>query len=108
MADVAKRVRAHVIKIIGATITPRHVRRACGRLAARRRLEPGDYADPQRYESVDSHEAPLDAVLDFDKFVPDPSIPNPFYSPFNCGDGTHPTPRGHFEMAKSVRLDVFK
>ena len=52
--------------------------------------------------------APFDAVIDFDKVVKDPKNANLIYPSFNCGDGIHPSPRGYYEMGKSVRLELFK
>ena len=52
--------------------------------------------------------APFDAVIDFDAVVQDPGNGDLIYPPFNCGDGIHPSPRGYYEMGRSVRLDLFR
>lgn len=51
--------------------------------------------------------ARFDAVLDFDSVVRDSLDGDLISPPFNC-DGIHPTPRGYYEMGKSVRLDLFR
>jgi lysophospholipase L1-like esterase len=50
---------------------------------------------------------PFDALIEMDAAVRDPKNPDLIYPPFNCGDGIHPSPRGYFEMGKSVPLDLF-
>ena len=52
--------------------------------------------------------APFDGVIDFDRTVRDPKNADLIDPPFNCGDGIHPSPRGYYEMGKSVRLDLFR
>ena len=52
--------------------------------------------------------ATFDAVIDFDKVVRDPANADLMYPPFNCGDGIHPSPRGYYEMGKSVPLELFE
>ena len=50
----------------------------------------------------------FDAVIDFDRVVKDPENADLMNPPFNCGDGIHPSPRGYYEMGRSVALNVFR
>jgi len=102
--DIIQRVRARGLKVIGVTIIPRHNVQPV----------PGNSGwDPEKTRIRNEvnqwirTKAPFDAVIDFDKTVRDPANPDLIYSPFNCGDGIHPTPRGYYQMGKSVPLDLF-
>lgn len=103
--EVVSRVRARGLKIIGATIIPRHNRPAVenntGWNIAKTRLR-------NEINQWIRARAGFDAVLDFDRVVQDPHDGDGLYPPFNCGDGIHPSPRGYFEMGESVRLDLFR
>ncbi|MGH9146470.1 MAG: GDSL-type esterase/lipase family protein [Vicinamibacterales bacterium] len=103
--DMVSRVRARGLKIVGATIIPRHNRppvdNNTGWNVAKTRLR-------NEINQWIRAKAGFDAVLDFDTVVQDPHDGDAIYPPFNCGDGIHPSPRGYFEMGKSVRLDFFK
>jgi len=105
MQDLARRARARGLKTIGVTIIPRHNRPA----------EPNNTGwDPSKTEV--RHEvnlwirtkAPFDGVIDFDKVVQDPKNVDLLPPAFNCGDGIHPSPRGYYEMGRSVRLGLFQ
>jgi lysophospholipase L1-like esterase len=104
MKDIITRVKARGIKIIGATIVPRHAK------------VPGvedtgwnDAKTKVRNEVNDwiRKGADFDGVLDFDKVVRSPANPDLLNPPYNCGDGVHPSPIGYFEMGKSVDLGLF-
>lgn len=103
--NVAMRVKARGIKIIGATIIPRHNRAAAenntGWNDAKTRIR-------QEVNHWMRTRAPFDAVIDFDQTVQDPGNADLIYPPFNCGDGIHPNPRGYYEMGAAVRLDLFR
>ena len=103
--NVAMRVKARGLKIIGATIIPRH-----NRAAAENDTGWNDAKTHIRQEV--NHwmrtRAPFDAVIDFDQTVQDPRSADLIYPPFNCGDGVHPSPRGYYEMGAAVRLDLFR
>lgn len=105
MQEIAARVKARGLKIIGVTIIPRHNRAPVdgntGWSAAKTR---------SRHEVNQwiRTKAPFDAVIDFDKVVQDPGNADLIYPPFNCGDGIHPSPRGYYELGRSVRLDLFR
>jgi lysophospholipase L1-like esterase len=101
--EIVRRVKARGLKIVGATIIPRHNAPPSGtntgwndaKTAVRREVN----------EWIRTR-APFDGVLDFDRVVRDPSKPDLIFGPFNC-DGIHPTPRGYYEMGRSVSLDLF-
>ena len=105
LENIAARVKARGLKIIGATMIPRHNRAAAenntGWNAAKTRVR-------QEVNHWMRTRAPFDAVIDFDQTVQDPQNADPIYPPFNCGDGIHPSPRGYYEMGASVRLDLFR
>lgn len=105
MQDIVSRVRARNLKILGATIIPRHnrppVENNTGWNLAKTRLR-------DEVNQWIRTKAGFDAVIDFDKMVQDPHDRDAIYPPFNCGDGIHPSPRGYYEMGESVRLDMFR
>jgi lysophospholipase L1-like esterase len=100
------RIRARPgIKVIGATIIPRHT------------TVPGvadtgwnDEKTKIRRQVNDwiRKEAGFDTVLDFDRVVASKANPDLMEASYNCGDGIHPSPLGYFQMGKSVNLAVFK
>jgi len=104
MKDIIARVKAKGIKIIGATIVPRHS------------VVPG-VADTgwddnktkvrNRVNEFIRKEAGFDAVLDFDHVVRSAANPDLLEQAYNCGDGIHPSPIGYFQMGKSVDLGIF-
>jgi lysophospholipase L1-like esterase len=104
MQELVKRVKARGLKAIGATIIPRHNRAP---------VENNTGWDPSKTRVRNEvnqwirSKAPFDAVIDFDKVVQDPQNADLILPAFNCGDGIHPSPRGYYEMGRSVRLDLF-
>jgi lysophospholipase L1-like esterase len=104
MKIIIARVKEKGIKIIGATIVPRHS------------IVPG-VADTgwndaktkirNRVNQWMRDEAGFDAVLDFDRVVRSSENPDALNPAYNCGDGIHPSPIGYFQMGKSVDLGVF-
>ena len=103
MRDIAERVKARGMTIIGTTIIPRHNRPPTasnsGWTPAKTRI---------RREVNDWIRAggAFDGVLDFDAVVRDPADPDRIAPPFDC-DGIHPNPRGYFEMGGAVPLELF-
>jgi lysophospholipase L1-like esterase len=105
MQDIARRVKARGLKIIGVSIIPRHSRPPAENNTG------WDAAKTQIRNEVNQWirtKAPFDAVIDFDKVVQDPTNADLIHPPFNCGDGIHPSPRGYYEMGRSVRLTLFQ
>ena len=105
MQELARRAKARGLKTIGVTIIPRH----------NRPPEPNntgwDPAKTQVRHEVNQWirtKAPFDGVIDFDNVVQDPKNADLLLPAFNCGDGIHPSPRGYYEMGRSVRLGLFQ
>jgi lysophospholipase L1-like esterase len=102
--NIVDRVHAKGIKIIGATIIPRHS------------VVPGVENTGWNDEKTKIRNqvnawirkgAGFDAVMDFDRVVRNPNSPNLMNAAYNCGDGIHPSPIGYFRMGRSVNLAVF-
>jgi lysophospholipase L1-like esterase len=105
LQDIIKRVKARGLTIIGVTMIPRHNRPPAENNTG------WDGSKTRVRNEVNQWmraKAAFDAVIDFDKIVQDSKDRDVIYPPFNCGDGIHPSPRGYYEMGKSVRLDLFK
>jgi lysophospholipase L1-like esterase len=104
MRNIIFRVKAARIKIIGATIIPRHNRPPV----------PGNTGWDDAKTAIRNEvnhwmrtRAPFDDVIDFDQVVADPDNPDLIHAPFNC-DGVHPSPMGYYMMGKSVDLSIFE
>jgi lysophospholipase L1-like esterase len=104
MKDVISRLKAHGLKIIGATIVPRHS------------IVPGvadtgwNTAKTNIRNQVNDwirKASNFDAVIDFDAIIRSPSDPNLLNPAYNCGDGIHPSSIGYFQMGRSIDLGVF-
>jgi lysophospholipase L1-like esterase len=95
--DIIARIRAKNIKVIGATMIPRHA-------------DVWNDAKNKVKREVNAwirKDAGFDAVLDFDAVMRDPAKPDQMIQAFNCGDNVHPAPIGYFQMGKSVDLSIF-
>lgn len=104
MQDIITRVKARGLTIIGATIIPRHNRPPAENNTGWDVAKTQIRNDVNRWMRTGKA---FDAVIEMDAAVRDPKNPDLIYPPFNCGDGIHPSPRGYFEMGKSVPLDLF-
>ena len=102
--DIISRVKARGIRIIGATIIPRHVtvpgveNTGWNEAKTKIRNQVNDWIRKG---------ADFDAVIDFDGVVRHASDPNLLNSAYNCGDGIHPSPIGYFQMGRSIDLGLF-
>jgi lysophospholipase L1-like esterase len=103
MEEIVRRVKARRIRIIGATVIPRHNRPPSGDNTG---WSPGKTGVRKEVNRWMRGGAPFDGVIDFDKVVGDPANPDLIFPPFNCDD-IHPSPRGYYEMGSAVRLDLF-
>ena len=98
LQQIAIRVHAHGIKVIGATILP---------------YEDCKYASPEGEkirEAVNDwiRTTPsLDGFVDFEKVVRDPRHPTRFSTVFDSGDHLHPNADGLKAMADSIDLTLF-
>jgi lysophospholipase L1-like esterase len=105
LQDLIGRVKARGLKIAGVTMIPRHNRPPAENNTG------WNAAKTQVRNEVNQWirtRAPFDAVIDFDKVVQDSKNGDLIHPPFDCGDGIHPSPRGYYEMGRSVRLELFK
>ncbi len=100
LETLVKRVKAKGLKVIGATLIPRHNN------TGQTPWDPTKTARRNELNTWIRTKAPFDAVLDFDTIVRNPSSPDLIEPIFDC-DGIHPSPRGYYEMAKSVKLTLF-
>ena len=104
MQDIIGRAKARGLKIMGATIIPRHNRAATGTNSG------WDAAKTRVRNEVNEWirtRAGFDGVIDFDKVVKDPANPDMILPAYNCDD-VHPDPRGYYAMGTSVPLSLFK
>ena len=103
--DIVRRVKKAGLKSVGVTMIPRHNRppteNNTGWSAAKTRVR-------NEVNQWIRTKAPFDAVIDFDKAVKDPENADLINPPFNCGDGIHPSPRGYYEMGRSVALNLLR
>jgi len=102
--EIAKRVRAKGLRIIGVTIIPRHNVPASGTNSGWDDQKTGFRNQVNQWIRT---KGPFDAVLDFDKVVRDPANADLIDPPFNCGDGIHPSPLGYYRMGLSIPLEIF-
>ena len=104
-SSIIKQVKAKGIRIIGATMIPRHNVAPAG-------TNTGWNPDKTRIRNEVNawirSKAPFDAVIDFAQVVRDPGNPDLLVPAFNCGDGIHPSPLGYYEMGKSIDLSLFR
>ena len=103
MARIAAAVKARRMKVFAATIIPRHNVPPAG---ANTGWDATKTAIRREVNAWIRTRAKLDGVLDFDAAVRDPLNADLIFAPFNC-DGIHPTPRGYYEMGKSLQLTLF-
>lgn len=104
MQEIVKRVKARGIKIIAATIIPRHNYPPAGDNTG---WNPAKTKVRHEVNQWIRKGTPFDGVVDFDKAMRDPKNPELNYPSFHC-DGIHPSSRGYYEVAKSIPLDLFK
>jgi lysophospholipase L1-like esterase len=95
--DIIARIRAKNIKVIGATMIPRH-NDVWNEAKNRNRREVNEWI---------RKDAGFDSVLDFDAIIRDPAKPDLMIPAYNCSDHIHPSPIGYFQMGKSVDLSIF-
>jgi len=105
LKDIAARVKARGLKIIGVTIVPRHnvapVAGNTGWNDAKTKIR-------NEVNAWIREGGAFDAVIDFDRVVRSAANPDLLNVTYNCGDGIHPSPLGYFQMGKSVDLNLFE
>jgi lysophospholipase L1-like esterase len=95
--DIIARIKAKNIKVIGATMIPRHNEAWNASKGTARRI----------INEWIRKDAGFDAVLDFDAVIRDPAKPDLMIPAYNCSDHIHPSPIGYFQMGKSIDLNIF-
>ena len=103
--DIVRRVKKAGLKIVGVTMIPRHNRPPAENNTGWSEAKTRVRNDVNQWIRT---KAPFDAVIDFDTVVKDPGNADLMNPPFNCGDGIHPSPRGYYEMGRSVAPNLFK
>jgi lysophospholipase L1-like esterase len=105
LKDIVARVKARGLKIIGATIVPRHnvapVSSNTGWNDAKTKVR-------NEVNAWIRGGGAFDAIIDFDRVVRSAANPDLLNVTYNCGDGIHPSPLGYFQMGKSVDLNFFE
>jgi lysophospholipase L1-like esterase len=102
--DIIARVKARGMKIIGATIIPRH---SMVSGVANTGWNEGKTKVRNAVNEWIRKAADFDGVLDFDKIVRSAGNADLLDPAYNCGDGIHPSSIGYFQMGKSVDLGLF-
>jgi lysophospholipase L1-like esterase len=103
LSQIAERVKARGLRVFAATIIPRHNVPPVGTNTGWNDAKTTIRREVNQWIRA---RGPFDGVLDFDAVVRDPANADLIAAPFNC-DGIHPTPRGYYEMGKSISLDLF-
>jgi lysophospholipase L1-like esterase len=98
LTQVYDRAKAAGLKIIGATVIPRH------NAAWRPEFNPVRHAVNARIRSHPD----LDAVLDFDGLLKDPTNPDLINPLYDSGDHIHPNPTGYAAMGNAIALTLFE
>ena len=103
MSQIAERVKTRGLRVFAATIIPRHNVPPMGTNTGWNDAKTAIRREVNQWIRT---RARFDGVLDFDAVVRDRANADLIAPPFNC-DGIHPTPRGYYEMGKSIALDLF-
>ena len=102
--EIIQRVRGRKARVFGATIIPRHNVAPSGTNTG---WNPAKTQIRNEVNAWIRSRGRFDGVLDFDRVVRDPRDPDRIRPTFNCDD-IHPSVRGYYEMARSVRLGFFR
>jgi len=105
LKEIVARVKARGLKVVGATIVPRHnvapVSSNTGWNDAKTKVR-------NEVNAWIREAGAFDAVIDFDRVLRSAANPDLLRVTYNCGDGIHPSPLGYFQMGKSVDLNFFE
>lgn len=104
MTRIAAAIKARRMKVFGATIIPRHNVPPSGTNTGWNDAKTAIRREVNQWIRT---RASFDGVLDFDAAVRDPAHADLIAAPFNC-DGIHPTPRGYYEMGRSLPLELLR
>ncbi len=101
--EIINRTHAAGLKILGATIIPRHNRAPTENNSG---WTPAKTTTRNAVNEWIKNDATFDGVIDFDQIVQDPRNPDRIHAPFDC-DGIHPNQLGYYEMGRAVELNLF-
>ena len=101
--EIIDRTHAAGLKILGATIIPRHNRAPTENNSG---WTPAKTTTRNAVNEWIKNDATFDGVIDFDQIVQDPRNPDRIHAPFDC-DGIHPNQLGYYEMGRAVELNLF-
>jgi lysophospholipase L1-like esterase len=96
MKQIVDRVHAQQVKIVGATIIPRHNAAWTPQMTQYRHLV-NDWIQ---------HQARLDGVIDFDKVMRDVTNPDLMNPILDFGDHVHPNPYGYLRMGRAIDMSL--
>lgn len=99
-AQIVARARARGLKVYGGTILPFANTRTYGN-------NPDD-ADRQAINAWIRTPGHFDAVIDFDRAMRDPQVPERLNPAYDSGDHLHPSVAGYRAMAEAVPLALFR
>jgi lysophospholipase L1-like esterase len=105
MQELIRRGKAAKLKMIGATIIPRH---NVAPTEGNSGWNPEKTAQRSIVNEWIRQRANFDAVIDFDKVVWDSKNHDLIDPGYNCGDGIHPSPLGYLAMGRSIDLKLFR
>jgi len=105
LKDIVARVKARGLKVIGATIVPRH---NVAPVAGNTGWNDAKTKVRNEVNAWIRGSGAFDAIIDFDRVVRSAANPDLLNVTYNCGDGIHPSPLGYFQMGKSVDLNLFE
>lgn len=100
MKKLIARAHARHVKIYGATLTPYGGNGWPYHSAAGERIR-------EQVNAWIRDSGAFDGVVDFDKAVRDPSVPNKMRADYDSGDHLHPSSAGYRAMAAAVDLKLF-
>jgi len=104
LGTIASRVKARGMKVTGVTIIPRHDVPPSGTNTG---WNAAKTAIRNQVNTWMRTKGPFDHVIDFDQVVRDTSQHDLIDPAYNC-DGIHPTPRGYYEMGRSLTIEWFR
>lgn len=101
LAQVTKQVHERGIKVIGATIMPYGA-------SGYYHPDAANNADREAVNAWIRTPGNVDALIDFDRLMRDPTQPQRLKKQFDSGDGLHPSAEGYRFMGDIIPLAMFK
>jgi len=98
LQEIIDRVKVRGLKIIGATLIPRHEGSWTAEMSQVR----------HEVNTWIRNQAAFDAVIDFDEVMRDPNNPDLINPLYDVGDHIHPNDMGYIIMGRSIDLTIFQ